>query len=180
LVVVAEPLTFPERFFTLFPGADALGVETLANLMRLADLTTEGFDRVARREGLSVSGVEVLRVLALHGGPLTPAEIASSVFLTTATITTVLATLERRGLVAREPHPADGRKIWMHLTPAAEEILTRVMKDYLGMTERLMTVLSEREQKTMLRFLKRLIIGVAEDAPSQVKHHQVMRDARRS
>ena len=49
---------------------DYSAAETLMNLMRLADLTSEGFDRIARPEGLSISGVEVLRMLALQGYPL--------------------------------------------------------------------------------------------------------------
>jgi DNA-binding MarR family transcriptional regulator len=163
---VTEPLRFPDRFLELFPEADVLAAETLMNLMRLADLTSEGFDRIARPEGLSISGVEVLRMLALQGGPLTPAEIASGVFVTTATITTVLATLERRGLIEREPHPTDGRKILMHLTPAAEELLARIMKDYLAMTEKLMAALSPVEQQTMQRFLTRLLAVVDDNALS--------------
>jgi DNA-binding MarR family transcriptional regulator len=178
--VVTEPLRFPDRFLELFPEVDVLAAETLMNLMRLADLTSEGFDRIARPEGLSISGVEVLRMLALHGGPLTSAEIASGVFVTTATITTVLATLERRGLIEREPHPTDGRKILMHLTPEAEALLARVMKEYLAMTEKLMAALSTREQETLQSFLTRLLAVADQDAQSPSNHHGVRRDARRS
>ena len=130
------------------------------NIIHLARLVTDAYGRIARAEGLSESGVETLRLLALAGRPLTPAELASSEFLSTATMTTVLATLERRGLVTRSPHPTDGRKVLMSNTPAAAEVLSRVMDRYLSFGHELMATLSERDVTKLQQLVARLLAAV--------------------
>ena len=107
-----------------------------------------------------MSGVETLRLLALAGKPLTPAELAASEFLSTATMTTVLATLERRGLVDRSPHPTDGRKVLMSATPAAGAVLSRVMDRYLSFGHELMATLSERDLTKLQQLVIRLLAEI--------------------
>lgn len=166
---MSEPLRFPDKYFELFPQAQRLPTETLMNVVHLARLVTDGYERIARAEGLSASGVETLRLLALAGGPLTPAELATSEFLSTATMTTVLATLERRGLVKRSPHPTDGRKVLMSTTPAAAEVLSRIMDRYLSFGHELMTTLSERDL-TRLQHLTIRLLAAVDSGPLDVDH----------
>ena len=160
---MSEPLRFPDRYFELFPQAQRLPNETLMNTIQLARVVTDAYDRIARAEGLSASGVETLRLLALADAPLTPAELAASEFLrlSTATMTTVLATLERRGLVVRAPHPTDGRKVLMSSTPEAAEVLSRVMDRYLEFGHQLMATLSERDMTRLQQLVVRLLAAVA-------------------
>ncbi len=75
-------------------------------------------------------------------------------------MTTVLATLERRGLVTRSPHPTDGRKVLMSNTPAAAEVLSRVMDRYLSFGHELMATLSERDVTKLQQLVARLLAAV--------------------
>ena len=160
---MTEPLRFPDNYFELFPQARRLPTEALMNMLHVTRVVTDTYDRIARSEGLSISGTETLRLLALAQGPLTPAELASSEFLSTATMTTVLATLERRGLVERSPHPTDKRKVLMSSTPAAAEVLSRIMDRYLSFGHRLMETLSEKDLTTLQQLTVRLLDAKLED-----------------
>ena len=75
-------------------------------------------------------------------------------------MTTVLATLERRGLVERSPHPTDGRKVLMTATPAAAEVLSRIMDRYLSFGHELMATLSERDMTRLQQLVARLLAAM--------------------
>jgi DNA-binding MarR family transcriptional regulator len=135
-----EPIRVPRGFRREFPGAQPAAVETAANLVRAA---TAFLDEVERRRrpvaGLSHSGYETLSILEGAGEPLPAHVIAERLLVTTASITSLLDTLAKRGLVTREPHPADRRKILVRLTPegaavvdAALPIVHRAATDVFG------------------------------------------------
>jgi len=47
--------------------------------------------------------------------------------ISTATMTSVLDTLERNGYVQRHPDPADRRRVLVDITPAAQAVLDQVL-----------------------------------------------------
>jgi DNA-binding MarR family transcriptional regulator len=58
-----------------------------------------------------------------RGGPATAAALAKAEQISPQSMGATLAGLERRGLVAREPDPADGRRIVLSPTPAGVEAM---------------------------------------------------------
>jgi DNA-binding MarR family transcriptional regulator len=72
---------------------------------------------VAERLGLNPSDHKVADILSLEEGPVTPGRLAELTGLTTGAITGVLDRLENAGFVAREPDPADRRRIILRLLP---------------------------------------------------------------
>ena len=72
---------------------------------------------VAERLGLNPSDHKVADILALEEGPVTPGRLAELTGLTTGAVTGVLDRLENAGFVAREPDPADRRRIILRLLP---------------------------------------------------------------
>lgn len=85
-------------------------------------------ERVLRPHGLTVGSYHVLEELGAEPTAVTPSELAARILVpvTTATMTGVLDTLERRGLVARGPHPTDRRRVLVRLTPAGAALLDSV------------------------------------------------------
>ena len=69
-----------------------------------------------RRSGLSVSKFGVLQILAIREGSMTPSEIAERVFREKNSITAVINTLEREGVVRREPSADDRRSVKVVIT----------------------------------------------------------------
>lgn len=58
-------------------------------------------------------------------GNMTVGELATQVRLSSAAITTLVDRLERRGLIEREEHPTDKRRVVLHVTKKAEQTLAR-------------------------------------------------------
>jgi DNA-binding MarR family transcriptional regulator len=62
-------------------------------------------------------------VTLTKGGPMTAGDLAASERVQPPSMTKVLATLEQRGLVRREPHPSDRRSAIIAITDAGRELL---------------------------------------------------------
>ena len=125
---MAEAIRVGRGFRREFPGCVPAAAETLANLVRAA---TEALGEIDRRRralaDLSASGFEALAVLDGADGPLTGTDIASHLLVTTASITSLLDTLARRGYIRREPHPHDRRKTLISLTDAGRDLVDAML-----------------------------------------------------
>ena len=101
----------------------AVGSTELA--ARLAGLSTVLQRQLARADagdGLTRARLSALALLVL-GGPRTLGELAAAERVRPPTMTRLVHAMEADGLVAREPHPSDGRSIIIHATPHGEKQL---------------------------------------------------------
>jgi DNA-binding MarR family transcriptional regulator len=87
-------------------------------------------ERVLRPEGLSPTGWRLLISIAV-GGPTEPHSLSNLLFISRATIVTVVNTLEAAGWVQRHPHPTDGRRVIVDLTASGRELVARVQGPYI-------------------------------------------------
>ncbi|GAA0573832.1 MarR family winged helix-turn-helix transcriptional regulator [Actinomadura livida] len=71
---------------------------------------------------LSVTQLAALAALERHGS-MTPRELADHEKVQPPSMTRVIAHLEERGLVARRPHPTDGRQVVLTATDEGVAIL---------------------------------------------------------
>ena len=165
---VPEPLVRVDGDFEdEYPGASALATECFANLWRTAELLMGLHNRhTLERYQLSPSARGVLAVVEGAGQPVEPTVIAERLIVTTATMTSLLDNLEKRGLIRRLPHPDDRRKILIDVTPEAEAIVDELLP-ILHARERdvIDAALSASEQHTLLTYLAKLQ-QVAADARS--------------
>jgi DNA-binding MarR family transcriptional regulator len=93
-------------------------IEAIEHQARVGSTHTVLFHTaVAECLGLNPSDHKVADILALEEGPVTPGRLAELTGLTTGAITGVLDRLESAGFVAREPDPADRRRIILRLLP---------------------------------------------------------------
>ena len=72
---------------------------------------------------LSPSAREILAIIEGAGQPLEPSVIAERLLITTGSMTSLLDTLQKRGLIRRLPHPGDRRKLLVDITPDAQAIV---------------------------------------------------------
>src|SRR5438128_11888155 len=82
--------------------------------------------RLRRRQGehsLSSAEVQALGTLARLGGAATPTELARAEDVQPPSMTRIVAMLEDKGLVRREPHPEDRRQVVVTTTEPAAQIL---------------------------------------------------------
>ncbi|MDP9395138.1 MAG: MarR family transcriptional regulator [Actinomycetota bacterium] len=104
----------------------------MPSMTRTAQLSSElriSVMRLARRlraeradTSLSLNQLATLVTLDRHGA-LTPNELAGHEKVQPPSMTRILTALEERGLVARAPHPTDGRQRLVSLTDEARTML---------------------------------------------------------
>jgi DNA-binding MarR family transcriptional regulator len=135
------------------PGADKLATECVVNLLRSESLVARELDRIFRPYGLTSPSYNVLVILAGAGSPLPPYVIGERLLVTRGTVTGLLDSLERRGLVRRTPHPEDRRMLLVELTEAARPLMRTVARKLLPAQAEMMAALSTREKETLVRLL---------------------------
>jgi DNA-binding MarR family transcriptional regulator len=139
-------------------GASALATECYANLLRAADLLMELHNRQSLdKYQLSPGARQVLAIVDGAGAPLEPSVIAERLLVTTASVTSLLDNLEKRGLIRRLPHPGDRRKLLIEITPAAQDIVDDLLPSMHARERDVMdTTLSSAEQRQLLKSIAKL------------------------
>jgi len=153
-----------------FPDLDASATEVLLHLLRAGDEAFRVVESHLAQHEITQGRFGVL--MALWGScqragceaPLTPAELADRTGVTRATITGLIDTLERAGLVTRTPHPEDRRMMSIGLTKRGEKLLAEIMPEHFRRMAWLMNPLSESERKTLVRLLTK-VLARASEAP---------------
>ena len=117
-------------------------------------------------QGLGLSDFMVLEVL-LHKGPLTISAIGEKVLLASASMTSAIDRLEKRGLVQRRSCSSDRRIRLVELTDCGkafiEEIYARHEKDL----EIVAAGLCNEERKTLYEGLKKIGLAAKTAVPTQ-------------
>jgi DNA-binding MarR family transcriptional regulator len=95
-------------------------------------------------------------ILAGADAPLPPSIIAERLLVRRPTLTGVLGTLERRGLVHRLPHATDGRMALIAITPAGEAAIRALRPALHAAERRWLACLTDAEQRQLLQLVARL------------------------
>jgi DNA-binding MarR family transcriptional regulator len=96
--------------------------------------------------GVSPARASALSVL-VFAGPRTLTELARAERVTPATMSRLVAGLERDGLVRREPHAEDARAAWLHATSKGRRILERGRARRTELLDTLFAGLTPRERE---------------------------------
>lgn len=166
--IAIEPfIQVPESFADEFPDASRAATEAFLNVGVLAGAVRSAVETLGAAEGLpSMGAFNVLTVLAGDPSPLRPSIIAHRMLVTRPTVTGLLESLERRGLVRRVTDVDDRRSRPVELTPVAREIVARLVPAMHRFERDLMTVLSDDELATFLGYVARLQGRIGELAPA--------------
>ena len=97
-----------------------------------------------------------------RAAPLSPAELADRLGVTRATVTGLVDTLERSGLVTRTPSADDRRMMLVELTSRGEKLLNRILPAHFRQMAWLMQPLDEAERKTFVGLLTKVLARAAE------------------
>lgn len=151
-----------------FPGADPSSAECYINICRTGDRLLGELNRRTRATfDLSASAVTVLAIIDGSTEPITPSVIAERAIISSASATSVLDTLERRGLILRRAHPDDRRKLVIELTSEGRRVIDRALPGAHRLETRVMSVLSPSERTQFLRLLAKVQAGVADVAAGE-------------
>jgi DNA-binding MarR family transcriptional regulator len=139
-----------------YPGSDKLASECVVNLIRTESLVVTELDRLFRCHGLSGPGFNVLMIIEGAGRPLSPYEIGDRRLVTRGTVTGLLDTLEKQGLVRRTPHPEDRRRLLIELSDPGRSLLAEVCSELFPIQEELISSLSGAEKASLVHLLGKL------------------------
>ena len=155
----------PPHFEHEFPGASRSAAEVAATLVGTATALDAAIGRAPRQEAnLSASAFQTLAILDGAGRSLPSTVIAERLLVSTASMTSLLDTLERRRLVVRRPHPTDGRKILVDLTPLAQPIIDSQLPIIHAVVTEAISDLSEADREPLLRSLALITTRLAQMA----------------
>ncbi|RRK02736.1 MarR family transcriptional regulator [Opitutaceae bacterium TAV3] len=146
-----------------FPDLDPSACEVHLHLLRCGDLAANVGSSYLQRCNLSPGRFSVLMLLAnkCSGGEgpsaRTPAELADMAGVTRATMTGLIDTLERDGMVTRQPDPADRRMMSVAITEKGIEHLTTILPEHFRRMAALMSPLGETERRTLVRLLGKIM-----------------------
>lgn len=154
----------------LFPQLDPSACEVFLNLLRTGDEAFRVTEENFQAKGLSQGRFTVLMLLydkaCAKTNVLTPAQLAEKAGVTRATMTGLIDTLERDGMVTRRPDPADRRQLSVELTPKGTAFLNEMLPEHFRRIAALMTVLTESERRTIVRLLGKIAARAAEEFPA--------------
>ena len=150
------PIRVSRDFATKYPGASASATECAMNLARTGDLIVGRVAAALQPLDISPAGGLVLGILVDAGEPCPPNYISERLIVSRATVTGVLDTLAKRGLVRREPHPTDRRMVLVHLTKAGTRMAEKVRSTVHRSEAVWMGSLNERERAQLTELLGKL------------------------
>ena len=179
---VVEPLRrVGDDFEDEYPGASALATECFANLFHAGNLLMELHDRHTREAyQLSPSARQVLAVVEGAGEPLEPSVIAERVLITRGSMTSILDTLEKRGLITRVAHPDDRRRLLVEVTKDAQAIIDELLPSlHAREREVISSALSTSEQRELLRLIAKVQHAALEAQATPTPHAAARQRAKR-
>jgi DNA-binding MarR family transcriptional regulator len=144
------------------PDLDPAPIGVVGRVSRLARELERRLEPVYRAHGLEPGWHDLLATLRRAGPPfrMRPTDLTDALMLTSSGTTKRLDRLERAGLVAREPDPADRRGTLIALTDDGRALIDRLTPDHLANEDRLLAGLSAGEREQLAALLRKLLLGL--------------------
>lgn len=144
----------PDSFEQRFPGGSASANATVRALVETYDVITRFANDAMDDYGLSPAARQALATLDGAGGVLAQTAIAERLLTTPPSISSLVDTLERRGLVERRRDPDDGRRQLVHLTREGAALVRRFVPEAVALQTAVMTDVSEADRTRLIRLLQ--------------------------
>jgi DNA-binding MarR family transcriptional regulator len=126
----------------------------------------------ARRAALSVIEVFLERMavydlrpvdfsvlsLITHNAGITSRQLCSALAILPPNLVAMINALEKRNLIARKPHPRDGRAMGLHLTNAGQKLMRDAERTAAQLEDEVASRLTPTERKTIVRLLQKIYL----------------------
>jgi DNA-binding MarR family transcriptional regulator len=135
---------------------DKLRMSSFIALLRFSDVLARYSTVEFTKHDSSAARTMLMDGLYLNGGSLSPTELAKYMFRTNHSITSMVDTLEKQGLVRREPNPLDRRSIKITLTPDGWQLMERMLPATYEISQKALECLDDNETENLKEVLKRI------------------------
>jgi DNA-binding MarR family transcriptional regulator len=142
------------------PRVDARPLEVVGRLLLCAEHCKRDLVAALRPFDLSFGDFDVLNTLRRRGDQqgTNPSDLAASSLITTGAMTSRLNRLERAGLIARMPDPADGRGVRVRPTARGEQLAEQALQAVIAADEAFLQPLNQRQRDEVAAALKLLLL----------------------
>ena len=153
----------------LHPALDPVAHSTFMHLLRTADMVFAETGRFFSRHNVSQGRFTVLMLLSRSWeSPSTPASLAEEAGVTRATMTGLIDTLEKDGLVVREPDAHDRRTTHVRITLNGQEFLGSMLPDHFERVSAMMQTLTKSECNQLVQLLQKIQEGLTPPEPTDL------------
>ena len=138
-------------------ACNPLNVQSLIWIFRAFNAAMNGQSEELRPMGLSPSAWNVL--MALHNTEdrtLEPCQLAQRLLISRPSVTGLLDTLQTKGLIQRQPHADDRRRVLVRLTDAGLKQLESHFDTHYAEMNALFSDLDDDEKATLVSLLRRV------------------------
>jgi DNA-binding MarR family transcriptional regulator len=152
------------------PDLDVTPVAVVSRLSLVRDFIDAQLAAVFGNFGLTAPSFAVLVTLTRLGGEaagVSQRRLADELRLTPGTVSVRIDRLVEDGLVSRVPDPDARRSVLVALTPKGRELFDRVVPSHLSNEARLLSALSEPEQKLLGDLLRKLLVEFEGSTPPE-------------
>jgi len=118
------------------------------------------YGRAVGSFGMSAEQAHLLTLLWTRGGTMSAGELGAEAALSSGTLSAAIDRMAAAGLVERRPDPADRRGVLVEAArwPAARR--ERLLATLLAVEDAILASLSERERRTLVRLLTRVLAAL--------------------
>lgn len=96
--------------------------------------------------------------LITHNPGITSRQLCTALSILPPNLVGMINALEKRELIARRPHPRDGRAMGLHLTPSGQKLMQAAEQTAASLEEEVSERLSATERKTLMRLLQKIYL----------------------
>ncbi len=99
----------------------------------------------------------VLSLIA-HNAGVTSRQLCATLGMQPPNLVGMVNSFEERGLIARKPHPRDGRAMGLHLTPEGAQLMALAEPAAEALEAEVSAHLTAAERKTLMRLLQKIYL----------------------
>ena len=139
------------------PACEPLNIQAMVWLLRAYNALINAQAEELRPVGLSPSAFNVL--MALHNTEdhmLEPCQLAQRLLISRPSVTGLLDTLQTKGLITRQPHADDRRRILVTLTEEGRSVLESCFASHYAGVNAAFADLTSDEVETLVTLLRRV------------------------
>ncbi len=150
------------------PGTDSTICEVFLNILHTGDVVSRSEAEFLARHGLNQARLIVLVLLdGAENGSLRSSELADHAKVSRATITGLLDTMEKAGLISRAADPRDRRAFNVKITPKGEKLLATVQPQLMAWTQDILSALSPHERTQLVKLLRKTQQAFSASKPAE-------------
>ncbi len=153
--------TILEQWHSERPDLEASPIGITGRISKLEQHFGQAMQLVFLPFALQRGDFDVLATLRRNGAPyqLTPTMLYQSMMLSSGAMTNRLDRLEHLGLIRRLANPDDRRGLLIALTNQGKTLIDQVMTAHASNVQRMVAVLSSKEQQQLSGLLRKLLLG---------------------